>query len=80
MGTVIAFPHAANVIRVDFTTQQRLSCEREHYVHILASELDPEDWAEFVDAANDPRAYRAADPDIQDLVDGLYACSTRPGS
>jgi len=69
-----------NVIRVDFDLQQQLTCEREHYIHIVARELDPEDWAEFVDAVNDPRVYHAADQDIQQLVDGMWACSTQPRS
>ena len=62
-----------NVIHVDFQ-QGRQLCEREAYLQIVAVELDELDFQDFVEAVNDPLSYRMADQDIQDLVDGFWAC------
>ena len=62
------------VVYVDFQRQQQVS-QREAYLHIVAAELDELDFAEFVDAVNDAQYYQAVDVDIQDLVDGFWACS-----
>ena len=62
-----------NVIHVDFQ-QGRQLCEREAYLQIVAVELDELDFQDFVEAVNDPLSYRQADQDIQDLVDGFWAC------
>jgi hypothetical protein len=40
----------------------------------VSIELDEEDFFEFVDAVNDPAYYPTVDPEIQDLVDGFFAC------
>ena len=61
------------IIHVDFQ-QGRQLCEREAYLQIVAVELDEMDFQDFVEAVNDPLSYRQADQDIQDLVDGFWAC------
>jgi hypothetical protein len=48
--------------------------QREAFLTRVSIELDEEDFAEFVDACNDPDYYTTVDPDIQDLVDGFFAC------
>jgi len=63
----------SNIIHVDFH-QARQVCEREAFLSKVSIELDEEDLAEFVDAANDPDYYLTVDDVIQDLVDGFFAC------
>ena len=63
----------SNIIHVDFH-QARQVCEREAFLTRVSIELNEEDFAEFVDAVNDPDYYPTVDPEIQDLVDGFFAC------
>lgn len=63
----------SNIVHVDFH-QARQICEREAFLTRVSIELDEEDFAEFVDACNDPDYYPTVDPEIQDLVDGFFAC------
>jgi hypothetical protein len=63
----------SNIIHVDFR-QARQVCEREAFLTKVSIELDEEDFFEFVDAVNDPAYYPTVDPEIQDLVDGFFAC------
>ena len=63
----------SNIVHVDFHKARQI-CEREAFLNIVAVELDEEDFAEFVDACNDPDYYPTVDPEIQDLVDGFFAC------
>lgn len=63
----------SNIVHVDFH-QARQVCEREAFLTRVSIELDEEDFAEFVDAVNDPAYYPTVDPEIQDLVDGFFAC------
>jgi hypothetical protein len=62
-----------NIIHVDFN-QGRQLCEREAFLNIVAVELDELDFAEFVDAVNDATYYPTVDLEIQELVDGFFAC------
>lgn len=63
----------SNIVHVDFH-QARQICEREAFLVKVSIELDEEDFAEFVDACNDPDYYPTVDTEIQDLVDGFFAC------
>jgi hypothetical protein len=63
----------SNILHVDFH-QARQVCEREAFLTRVSIELDEEDFAEFVDAVNDPEYYITVEPDIKDLVDGFFAC------
>lgn len=62
-----------NIIHVDFR-QARQLCEQEAFLNIVAVELDELDFAEFVDAVNDPTYYTTVEPEIQELVDSFFAC------
>jgi len=62
-----------NIIHVDFQKQKQV-CEREAFLTLVSIELDELDFAEFVDAVNDPDYYPTVDPEIQELVDGFFAC------
>ena len=52
----------------------RIRTQREAFLDIVAAELDEEDFAEFVDAVNDPDHFPKVDAEIQDLVNGFFAC------
>ena len=62
-----------NIVYVDFQKQKEI-CEREAFLTLLSIELDELDFAEFVDAVNDPVYYTTVEPDIQDFVDTFFAC------
>jgi hypothetical protein len=67
----------SNVIIPQITSWRvrgRIVTQREAFLNIVAAELDEEDFAEFVDAVNDPAYYTTVDTEIQDLVDGFFAC------
>ena len=68
----------SNVIYVDFQ-QQRPVAEAEVYLNLCAAELDEDDFQDFCDAVNDPALYQQLDEDMQDLVDGFWACRQKIG-
>jgi hypothetical protein len=62
-----------NVIYVDFAGSAQLS-ERACYMNLLRAELDPNDVQDFIEAVADPAYYQTLDEDMQNLVDGYFAC------
>ena len=63
----------SNVVYVDFGKPKLHP--REAYIHMLAINLDENDFQDIIDALNDPNGaiYQSMDKDMQDLVDGFYA-------
>ena len=62
-----------NVIKVDFRGIATLS-ERSEYLQIVRGEVSHEDFADFVEAVDNPKIYNQLDYDMQDLVDNYLAC------
>lgn len=63
-----------NVIYVDFSGIGQLS-EREQFLQLLSVELDPLDFADFIESIDDPTAYLALEDDLKSLVDRFYQLS-----
>jgi len=52
----------------------RTVTQREAFLTRVSIDLDEEDFAEFVDAVNDPDHFPKVDAEIQYLVNGFLAC------
>jgi hypothetical protein len=68
----------SNIVYVDFQRQQQVT-EAELYLNLCAAELDEADFWDLCDGIRDPNVYQQLDPDMQDLVDGFWACRQKIG-
>ena len=57
-----------NVVYVDF----KKTSPREHYLYILATELDEFDFEDIVEAINDTKHYERLDPELKQFVDLFF--------
>lgn len=56
-----------DVIHVDFRAK-RGETREERYLRICRETLDPDDYADLLEAIADPVSYRAADEDLQEIA------------